>query len=103
VGGTDGEVAALEAWFVAEVRLLDARGVPGAFNRVDLVVAAVLVLLEAHLVEDEELGFGSDEARIGDARFFQVRLRLARDVPRIATEVPPRNGVDDSGGARHRR
>ena len=65
------------------------RGVPGAFDRVDLVVAAMLVLLVADVVEDEELGLGPDVAGVGDARSSQVRLGLAGDVPRIAREVLP--------------
>ena len=68
VGGAHREVAALEARFVSEVGLLDARRVPRAFDRVDLVVAAMLVLLVADLVEDEELRLRSDVARVGDAR-----------------------------------
>ena len=59
-------------------------GVPGAFGRVDLVLAPVLVLLVANVVEDEELGLGSDVARVGDAGLLQVGLGLSGDVPRIA-------------------
>ena len=67
VGRAHREVAALEARLVSEVRLLDARRVPGALDRIDLVVAAMLVLLVADLVEDEELRLGTDEAGVGDA------------------------------------
>ena len=97
VGGTDRKVAALEARFVSEVRLLDARRVPRAFDRVDLVVAAVLVLLVAHLVEDEELRLGTDVARVGDARVLQVLLGLPRDEPRIARERLSGHRIDDVG------
>ena len=93
----DREVAAFEAWLVAEIRFLDAGRVPCAFRRIDLVVAAVLVLLVADLVEDEELGFRSDEAGVGDARFLQIRFRLPGDVPRITAEVLPGHRVDDVG------
>ena len=75
VGRADREVAALEARLVAEVRLLDARRVPRAFDRIDLVVAAVLVLLVADFVEDEELGLGADEAGVGDAGSASGTLR----------------------------
>ena len=95
VGRADRKVAALEAGFVTEVRLLDARRVPRAFDRIDLVVRLVLVLLVAHLVEDEELGLGPDVARIGDARLAQMRLGLARDMTRVAREVLTRHGIDD--------
>ena len=66
-------------------------------DRVDLVVAPVLVLLVADLVEDEELRLGTDEARVGDARFLQVRLGLAGDVPRVAREVLSGHRIDDVG------
>ena len=75
VGRADWEVAALEARFVTEVRLLDAGGIPRAFDRIDLVVAPVLVLLVADFVEDEELRLGTDVTGVGDAR-------LASDTPR---------------------
>ena len=97
VGRANRKVPALEAGFVTEVRLLDARRVPRAFDRIDLVVRLMLVLLVAHLVEDEELGLGPDVARIGDARLAQMRLGLARDMTRVAREVLTRHGIDDIG------
>jgi hypothetical protein len=60
IGRAHRKIAALEARLVAEVRLLDPRGVPGALGRVDFVVAPVLVLLVADFVEDEELRLGTD-------------------------------------------
>ena len=97
VGRADRKVPALEAGFVTEVRLLDPRRVPRAFDRIDLVVPLVLVLLVAHLVEDEKLGLGPDVARIGDAGLAQMRLGLARDMTRVAREVLTRHGIDDIG------
>ena len=103
VGRADRKVPALEAGFVTEVRLLDARRVPRAFDRVDLVIPRVLVLLVAHLVEDEELGLGPDVARVGDARLAQMRLGLARDMTRVARVVLARHRVDDVGDDADRR
>ena len=97
VGRTNRKVPALEAGFVAEVWLFDARRVPRAFDRIDLVVPLVLVLLVAHLVEDEKLGLRSDVAGIGDARLAQMRFGLARDMTRVAREVLTRHGIDDIG------
>ncbi len=94
IGGAHRKVAALEARLVAEVRLFDPRRVPGALRRIDLVVAAMLVLLVADLVEDEELGLGADVAGVGNAGLLQVRLGLARHVARIAAELLPGNRVD---------
>ena len=95
--GLTGKVAALEAWLVSEVGFFEAGGVPCALDRVDLVIAAMLVLLVANLVEDEELRLGTDEARVGDAGILQEPLGLARDVTRIAREVLARDGIDDVG------
>ena len=103
VSGADGKVAALEARLVAKVRLLDARRVPRAFHRVNLVVAAVLVLLVADLVEDEELRLGPDEAGVGNPRLLQVLLRFARDMARVARELLPADGIDHVGDHAHRR
>ena len=41
--------------------------VPHALDRVEVVVARVLVLVEAHGVEDEELGLGAEVGGVGDA------------------------------------
>ena len=97
VGGTHREIAALEAWLVPEVRLFVPRRVPRAFSRIDLVVPAMLVLLVPDLVKDEELGFGADEAGVGDAALLEVRLGLACDVSRVAREVLARDRIDHVG------
>jgi hypothetical protein len=44
----------------------------------------VLVLLVANLVEDEELGLGTEVGDVTDAALFEKRLGLARDVARVA-------------------
>ena len=98
-----GKIASLEARLVAEIRLLDARRVPRAFDRVNLVVAAVLVLLVADLIEDEELRFGPDEAGVGNPQLLQVRLGFARDVARVPRKLLPGDGIDDVGDHAHRR
>ena len=103
VGRADGKVASLEAWLVAKVRLLDARRVPRAFPRVNLVVAPVLVLLVADLIEDEELRLGPDEAGVGNPRLLQVLLGFARDMARVPRELLPGDGIDHVGDHAHRR
>ena len=103
VGWADGKVASLEARLVAKVRLLDARRVPRAFHRVNLVVAAVLVLLVADLIEDEELRLGPDEAGVGNPRLLQVLLGFARDMARVPRELLPGDGIDHVGDHAHRR
>ena len=103
VGWADGKVASLEAWLVAKVRLLDARRVPRAFPRVNLVVAPVLVLLVADLIEDEELRLGPDEAGVGNPRLLQVLLGFARDMARVPRELLPGDRIDHVGDHAHRR
>ena len=113
VGRREGEVALLVADLVAEVGLLVAGGVPGALDRVDAVARRVVVLVVAHVVEDEELGLGADVAGVGDAGRPQVLGRLARHVAGIAAvglagervvdeavdrqRLPGAEGVDERG------
>ena len=120
VGGLDGEVALLVTRLVAQVLALDqaaaavvhrvdlARRVPLPLGRVDQVEAGVLVLLVAHLVEDEELGLGPEVGGVADPGRLQVRLGLARDVARVARVVLLGERIDDvadeaQGGKRRER
>ena len=103
VGRADGEVAPLEARLVAEVRLLDARRVPRAFRRIDLVVAAVLVLLVADVVEDEELRLGADEAGVGDARSASGTPRPCGRCAAGRACIPSGDRIDDVGDDADRR
>ena len=83
----DGEVPLLVARLVAEVRaagIVLAAGVPDAFERIDVVVALVLVLVEPDRVEDVELGLRAPVRDVGDPGLFQVQLGLLRDVARVA-------------------
>jgi hypothetical protein len=96
VGGGDGEVAALVARLVAPVAaLLLARGVPLRLDGVDLVVAGVLLGLEADVVEDVELRLGPEERRVGDAGALEVRLGTGGDLPRVAAVGLVGEGVHD--------
>jgi hypothetical protein len=74
------EVAALDARPVAHVAVLeDALGVPVGLVGVDLVEGAAHVGTPAHVVEDEELGLGTEEGGIGDAGGLQVGLGALGD------------------------
>ena len=74
----------LEADVVGPVLLdVDAR-VPRSLDGVDLVEGALHAVLEADLVEDEELGLGSEGGRVGDAGGAQVGLRLGGNLPGVA-------------------
>ena len=85
--GGHGEIAFLVAELVAEVGPFVAAGVPGAFDAVDEVVAGVLVLIVADVVEDEELQLGAEVGDVGDAGRLHVVDGLAGDVARIARVV----------------
>ena len=89
------EVAFLVARLVAEVRAFHAARVPAPLDRIDVVVAFVLVLVEADVVEDEELRLRPEVGGVGDAQALQVVLRLAGDVPRIPGVVLARDRVAD--------
>ncbi len=68
IGRWDREVAFLVANLVSEVRELLAAAVPGALDAVDVVVAGIRRgLVEAHVVEQEELGFGPHERGVAEA------------------------------------
>ena len=92
----DGEVTSLVPGLVPQVAaLFDAARVPGRLDRIDVVVAGVLLRLETHVVEDVELGLGAEERRVGDPRRLQVRLGLRRDVARVARVLLARERIHD--------
>ena len=97
IGRRHREVAFLVAQLVAEVgfalRRIVFAAIPLAFFAIEEEVAAVRRLVEADVVEDEELGFGADEAGVGDAGALQIVDRLAGDVARIARVVFARDRV----------
>ena len=95
VGRRHREVAFLVARLVAEVGILLATRVPAPLFGVDVVVALVLVLVEADVVEDEEFRFRTDIDRVGEAGRAQIRFRLARDVARVTRVVLAGNGIAD--------
>ncbi len=94
IGGGNGEISFLETRPVAQIVVL-ASGVPAALLGVDEVVAGVRVLVEADVVEDEELGFCSEISRVGQAGILQIKLGFLRDPARIAIVVLACDGVDD--------
>ena len=102
IGGRNREIAFLVARPVAEVVLL-AAGIPAAFFGVDEVEAGVLVLIEADVVEDEELGFGAEVGGVGEAAVLQVHLGFLGDPARVALVVLARDGIDHVAGHHQRR
>ena len=53
------------------------------------------VLVEANVVEDEELGFGAEKGGVGDAGVLQVQLGFFGDPARVAVIVLARDGIDN--------
>ena len=68
VDGRNGKVAFLVARFVAQVRFFVPAAVPDAFHAVKVVIAFMGVLVEAYIIEDEELGLWTEECRVANAR-----------------------------------
>jgi len=65
---------------VAEVWRPVRAAVPDALFGIDVVIAFMRVLIEAHRIEDVELRLGPEYAVVATPLFFQERFRLARDV-----------------------
>ena len=89
------EVALLGAGLVAQVGPLVAAGVPDALDRVDHVEGLVRPVLEADVVEDEELGLGAEVGGVGDAGRLHVLLGLLGDVARVTAVALDRERVGD--------
>jgi len=66
----------LVARLVSQVRILIPGSIQGSLNGVDLMVSPILVLFVANLVEDEELGFGTDLTGVGNLGLLEVSVAL---------------------------
>jgi len=85
IGGSHREVAALGLDLVAEVATLFFAGaVPAGRLRVHRVERAVPVGLVTHVIENVELGLGSEVRGVADAGGAEVCLSLPRDVAGVA-------------------
>ena len=52
-------------------------------------------LIEVNIVENKELRFGANEARIGDTRILEIVDGFFCNIPWIATVILPRNWILD--------
>ena len=96
ISGGDREVSALDGNLVPEVSTrLAASGIPVGLVRIESVEGVLRTHLVANVVEDEELGFCSDVAGIGNSGRTQVSLGLGSDLARVAREGLIGEGVDD--------
>jgi len=70
---------------VAEVSALVLRvGIGGELDRIDNDAGVVRLGGESDVVEDEELGFRAEDARVADAGRLEIGLGLLGDAARIA-------------------
>ena len=83
IGGRHREVTFLVAGTVAKI-VLHAAGIPASLFCVDEVEAVLLTLIEADIVEDEELSFGAEVGGVCNAGRAQVHFGLAGNVARVA-------------------
>ena len=97
------EVALFVAGFVAEVGALLPTGVPDPFDRIDVVVAFESVLVEADLVEDEELGLWAEVGHVAEAAGLDVSLGFLGDAARVARIGFAGNRIDDVAEQAERR
>jgi len=84
IGRADGKIPFLVADFVAEVGHFLATGVPDGFLAVDGVEGAVGFVVEPHVIEDEELGFGPEDGGIGQAGALEILFAALGDAARVA-------------------
>ena len=76
IGRRNREIAFLVARTVAQVVLLAAR-IPAALFGVDEIETGVGVLIEADVVEDEELGFRAEVCGVAEAAILQEELGIS--------------------------
>ena len=81
----DREIAALGARTMAQVAgFIRAVGVGRQFDIVDAKAVAVIAVVELHIVEHEEFGFGSDIDGVADTGRFQIGLGALGRRTRVA-------------------
>ena len=89
------EIAALDAGAMAEIALLIfGAGVVGAFLGVDVIEALVHADIEAHIVEDEELGFRAEIGGVADARGIHIGFGGLGDGARAAAVALAGGGLE---------
>ena len=92
IGRRNRKIAFLVARPISEI-VFHPPGIPAALFCVDEVEAVVLALIEAHIVENEELRFGAEVSRVGQARcarYISAFARCSADRGRSAAWSPDR-------------
>ncbi len=101
--GRDREVAFFRANLVTEIRKFFAPAVPMAFRAVDEMEGGIAGVAVADFVENEELGFRSEEGGVGDAGALEIRFRFFGDAARVAIVRLARDRIDDGANEAERR
>ena len=91
--GRHRKIAFLVTRPVTQVVLL-AAGVPAALVSVYEIETGVLVLIEAHIIKNEEFGFRAEVRYLAHARVLQIQLGLLCDPPGVALVVLLGDGID---------
>ena len=100
-----GEVAAAVFSLVAQVGAFLAAGVPPPLHRINIIVTGLSILVEPDVVKNKELGLGTEESGIADARGFKVRFGLLgheAGIPRIGLLGDRIKDVADHGQSGHK-
>jgi hypothetical protein len=103
IRGRHGKIALFMPRPVAKVGSTRASRFPDPFHRLHEVIARVSVLIEAHAVENEKLGFRPKIGDIAYPRSLEVILGLLGDVARIPRVKLARDGIDDVADHGERR
>src|ERR1022692_2863129 len=83
VGGRHREISLFVAGTIPEISLGPPR-VPATFLSVNEVVTFVLVLIEAHVVENKKLRLSAKLGRVGNASRGEIDFRFLGDIAWIA-------------------
>src|SRR5262245_4506814 len=68
--------------------------VPMTFIRIDCIACPLLLVIELHAVENEELGFRAEVRNVGDAGALQITFSADGDIARIVGVTLSRNWID---------
>src|SRR5580765_3086968 len=94
IGGRNGKVAFPETRSVAKIVEFPAR-VPASLFGVNVVKTVLLALVETHVIENKEFGFGAKVGSVGDARGGQIQLGFTGNVTGVAIVALLGHGIHD--------
>ena len=96
------KVAAFVANLVTKVGTLVLASVPLRLDAIQVEKAFVWLLIESHIVENEEFRFRAKERRVGDPCALQIRDGFSSHVARITAVILSRNRILNIANEVHR-